>query len=96
MQKQQKWKTKFEDVELIVDEVEEYLKTGDYKRFKRVLLYNEKENAVDSFYFSYEEDMKLEKAFIQTSEKYMELLELEMGMIQDEVGLEAFLIYLKS
>lgn len=83
--------TRFPDFLLQVDEVEEYIPSGDYKDHKRILLFNGRERLIACFYFAQDEDMRLVKSFIKTSDKYMKLLEFEMMLIQDEVNLEEFI-----
>ena len=77
---------------LYIDETEEYLSHGDYKKFIRVTVLNHKENARDSFYFDVEDDYGLTQSFIQTSEQTMELLNMYMMLVQDRTDLNKFVI----
>ena len=75
-----------------IDQVEEYISTGDYKAHIRILLNNPTEGVQDSFYFSVDEDMELSHAFIQTTEANQKLLNKEMMLIQDKSSLDNFIV----
>lgn len=74
-----------------IDQVEEYISTGDYKAHIRILLNNLNEGVQDSFYFSVDEDMELSHAFIMTTEKELRLLEKLMMLIQSKCSLDNFI-----
>lgn len=75
-----------------IDQVEEYISTGDYKAHVRILLNNSTEGVQDSFYFSVDEDMELSHSFIMTTEVNQKLLNKEMMLIQDKSSLDNFVV----
>lgn len=74
-----------------IDQVDQFLHTGENKVHIRLQLFNHKESVVDSFFFSMDEDMELSEAFLQTTESNMKLMEWEMALIQQQPDLNKFI-----
>ena len=74
-----------------IDQVDQFIPTGENKAHIRLQLFNDKESVDDSFFFSLDEGMELKSAFIQTTESNMKLLEWEMALSQDQVNLNEFI-----
>ncbi len=72
-----------------LDRVEEFTSEGDYRRFKRVLVFNE-EDTIDTFYFHIDGNKMIFNT-VTTTDQTISLLEVYMMCIQRECTLEDFI-----
>ena len=81
---------------LRIDAVDEYINSGDYKSFIRIIVNDGVEHVINTLYFDVDNDFKLEHSYIQTTEANQKLLNKLMMMIQDNIDMNSFIAEITS